>query len=271
MKFTHWRTWLWNKFGRFLHPRRSRTLATATCMALGLTTAWGNEADADITFKVEVTPAHDLLDAFVYYGNNSTGAPIVPLGLLAAGETYTLVQTFPGVPGIFLDDTPRYYEDGGSFPAGFGVGGIYEREAGFGLTLSIPTASPIQMHQSWEELFDLSDSPLSGLVVIPSEQEVVDEYLESLENTKYPLKETPLGAIYQNYTTVFNYYELTEHYREQRHVTSYGNQATLISFRDTRFAGTATVTIVPEPSTIVLLVTMIGLITIYARSRGTSE
>ncbi|WP_425399548.1 hypothetical protein [Aeoliella sp.] len=253
MKFTAWRTWLWNRLGRFLRPKRPRTLATAGCIALGLATAWG-EAEADIAFKVEVTPAHDLLDAFVYYGNNSTGGGIFQMGPIKAGDTYTLVQRYPGVPGTFVDDTPKYYEDGGSFPAGFGVGGIYEREDGFGLALSLPTDSPIETRQSWEGLFDLSDSPISGLVVIPSEQEVVDEYLEALEDTTYRLSETSLKTIYQSYTTVFNYYELNEHLREQQHVTAYGKQATLISFRDTRFAGTAIVTIVPEPQSVFYVV-----------------
>lgn len=39
-------------------------------------------------------------------------------------------------------------------------------------------------------------------------------------------------------------------------MTAYGSEATLISFRDTRFAGTAIVSIVPEPSSAVAIAIM---------------
>lgn len=267
MKFTSWRTWLWNKLGRFLRPKRPRTLATAGCVALGLATAWGGEADADITFKVEVTPAHDLMDAFVYFGNNATGANAYPLGSLSADEPHTFLLNLPGSSGFYLDDTPEYYQPGGNAEIGFAVGGIYELDGEHGIVVSYIDSSPIDTQQSWEELIDFARPwhPES------SEDELVDEYFAELARGLHHWNWTTLAELVGSSKFLTDIPEYPEGYSQRPLLADYGSEATLIAFGPTRFAGTANVTIVPEPTSIVLLVTTFGMIAIYARSRGESE
>lgn len=143
MKITSWRNCLRKHFGLYLRSARQRTLAKSACVALGLATAWGGESTADTRFQkfqLSITPAHDLLDAFVYYGNNTTGSPFLGLGYLNAGVTHTFVHSYapysadnpwPGNPEI---GNPLYFEPpsaaDSSHPPGFAVGGIYRADSG---------------------------------------------------------------------------------------------------------------------------------------------
>lgn len=251
MKFTAWRTWLWNKLGRFLRPKRPRTLATAGCVALGLATAWGGEAEADITFKVEVTPAHDLLDAFVYFGNNATAPTLRSLGPLEGGKPHESTHTLTPAE---LEHSPARFEtlfsDGGKLPLGFAVAGLYQRDEDFGITVSMPDRLLLDEGGSWEDF--ASAPPLLGFD--DSEEQVADQYLGvSMEQPDYWSMVIPY--IYHGYTESYNNSRsVPEEYRDERYLTLYGKEATLISFRDTRFAGTAIVTIVPEPQSVFYVV-----------------
>jgi hypothetical protein len=253
MKFTFWKYWLRNRLSRFCWPSRARVVAQSACVALGLATAWGGEAQADITFRTEITPAHDLLDAFVYYGNNATGGGHYPLGPLTAGETHIFLHHYPELLGFYVDDTPEYYEPDGRFPIGFGIGGIYEHNGMYGLTVSYVDSSPVDIQQSWQEFFDFDIG-----YPFASEANIVADYLAELEHAPRHWERTPLGGVYSSYTGTYNDRDGPELFREKRLLTPYGTSATLISFGDTRFAGTAIVTIIAEPSSAVLLFVTLG-------------
>ncbi|CAK9037484.1 TPR repeat-containing protein Synpcc7942_0270 [Durusdinium trenchii] len=255
MKFTTWRTWLWNSLGRFLRPRRPRTLATATCLALGLTTAWGGEAEADITFKVEVTPAHDLMDAFVYFGNNATGGIVRSLGPLEANSTHSFIYRFDE-DGYWSDlATPEYYQHSGRFEVGFALGGLYERGDDFGITLSFPNNDAEANQTSWDSLFDFPTHAIRNY----GEQDIVARYLNALGSPFDPWYSSEVANNYYTYTSLYGDHSDPDNFRDSQYVTPYGTEATLISFRDTRFAGTAIVSIVPEPQSVFYVVAFAGM------------
>ena len=74
--------------------RQSRRGFKFACLALGLVTAWGDEATADATLKLEVSPQQTLTNAFVLYGNNVSTGVIRSLGTIPGGQTTTFDHTF---------------------------------------------------------------------------------------------------------------------------------------------------------------------------------
>ncbi|MBN2023600.1 MAG: hypothetical protein JW809_12515 [Pirellulales bacterium] len=228
--------------------RRSwRSGLKAGCVALGMATAWGGQADAGVMSLVSITPEVDLTHAFVYYGNNVTSGMIKSLGDLPGGQTTTVSQTG------FIVDFPQHYDETNGHRPTYAVIALYDEGGSPGVAISFPNDDPIAMNRSWDDIFRYSYYPGAGY----DEEEVVNSLLQS-EN------EDPSGGPLD----WFLCFAMSDSTATGDHcATEYGQQATLICFSNATFGGTVTVDVVPipEPAAWVLVIGMAGALLWWRR------
>ena len=227
--------------------KRSGKKLKAACLAIGLASAWGGEAEAaDLTLRLEVEPVVTLTDAVVFYFNGVTSGDWRFLGTLPEGVTstftHTLVPKGPFQPQDFLDTES-------SLKPGYIVTGLYDDGGQPGVSVSFPDTGPIVAMQTWDEAFAPID-PFDGLfseadiVSILSVGGVPNDFLNDFARTF----DASQGQWFRYLSAPVN------------------TQATLVQFSDATFGGTTTLTAVPEPSSFVLIcLASLGFLLIHRR------
>jgi hypothetical protein len=197
----------------------------AGCLALGMATAWGGEAKAELYLEVSAASTRTLTDVFVYYvGNNSFGA-LASLGTQPAGDP---VHFFRPIPDLPRDVVVSYYT----------VLGIYGD--GTGVAHSFSDDSVLTSHAQWSDVFEsFTPNPAYN----HSETEVIDA-----------LHQASAGNTDALWKCV--YYCVAQYPR----FSALGEQAVLVNFTDPTPGGSVTinVTTVPEPAAWILLVGAAG-------------
>jgi hypothetical protein len=225
---------------------------------MGLATAWGGNAVADATLKLEVSPQQTLTNAFVLYGNNVSTGVIRSLGTILGGETTTfyhslIVDQIPNCDWV-CDPASYVVPPGDDSPFNpyprYALIGLYQGDDGPGITVSFPNNDPIVNMSPWSSLFESSTVSSFNF----AESDVIDDLSNVLPNVAFDL--------------------LTVYLRSGSFIptsigTPYGSTAVLVNFSDATFGGAAIATLVPEPASFVLLIGTVGIaLTTYRRRAG---
>jgi len=220
----------------------------AACLAVGLSTAWAGDAGAGlIEFRGSFTPTRTIQDAVIYYFNGVTSAHFFKLGMLPANQTTTIEHS------IFLSFDNGVVLDTSFRSPGYVIAGWYEDDAGPGVTVSFPNNSPIDGSQTWDDVFS------TNVPFAPSHVYTEAEVLEILQ-----AGEIPSGFL----STYEDYFDATIPKRLPYLITHFNQEATLINFSVADFGGTAIVEVVPEPSTLILLVCAAGVLFVVPRKKA---
>jgi hypothetical protein len=225
---------------------RRRKLRTAG-LVLGLATAWGGEAQADVTLRLELTPEQTLTNAYVLYNNNVSTGLFRFLGTVPGGQT--TVFHHPLLDGEVLSDWQSQPESYVSFPgngAAYSIIAVYG--AATGVTVSFPNDDVVTQGKTWDELFNPTP-PFEY-----AEADIITDF-----QTNAPAYEA-LSLLGDHtrcppYSTLLN--------------TAYGSHATLVNFSDATFGGTAFARVVPEPASWILVVSAAGATFGACRRRDT--
>lgn len=200
----------------------------AACLSIGLATAWAAPAQA-ATVHLEVTPESTITEAYVgYYHLNNSSVNVLFLGTLQGGQTSHFDHDFPGVPTSAFE----------GFDDAYLVMGLYDEGGSQGVAFSFFDDSPITTDETW-------DSSVKGRTG-HTEQNVVDGLLG---------------------TRPFSVSGFFNAHRSSR-ASPYGSEATMIFYSAATFGGTAIATIVPEPTTSVILVSAFGIVSLVRRRRS---
>lgn len=212
-----------NSVDRKRPRKRIRQRLKAAALAIGLATAWGGEACAETMVQLEVTPTRTLRDAWVYYANNQSSARFVSLGTLPENTTTTFLHVLNGE----FEDRPSKLLPTLSNPnVGYWVIGVYDDGDASGIGVSFREETVVAPGTSWDDVF------------IYDEADIVDSLTTEFTRT--------FGDFVDNYGNPL--------YRAEAILpTHYGTHSTLVNFSDAEFGGTALATIVPEPSSIILV------------------
>jgi hypothetical protein len=228
----------------------------AACLTLGLATAWGGEAVADATLKIEITPQQTLTNALVYYGNNISTGVLRSLGTLPGGQTSTVFHTFIANQVPFEESwswTADSYVPGlGHQPAVYAVIGLYEGAEGTGVSVSFSNDDPITAMATWSSIFDRDDQITAYRY---TEASIVD-YLQEIDffpNYPQVVQESEVKRFLESYSSN------SRPYLHSELATEYGQSATLVNFSDAAFGGTVIVQLVPEPATWCFIVGVAGI------------
>jgi hypothetical protein len=218
----------------------------AACLAAGLSTAWAAEADADQLFRASITPTESLRNAVIYYFNGVTSPHFFKLGLLPANETtvayHNIHLPFPDT--VWFDTSFR--------APGYAIAGWYEGEDGPGVSISFSNNSPILGNNTWDEVFD------TLLPFDPPQVYSEADVLAVLQNDGIP----------SGFFDAYNDYFVASIPKRLPYLVTYINhESNLINFSNADYGGTAIVEAVPEPSTLVLMVTAAGVLMVVARKR----
>jgi hypothetical protein len=221
-------------------------------MAACLATAWdGKPANADVTFTGSVTPNQTVSNAHIYYGNNVSTAVIRPLGTLLANQTTRFTHTFlDSDPGPLADWTtdPSAYVGDRFLDSGYLLLGLVQSAGEPSVLVSMPNNSAITNGSTWSQLFE------QGFPLDFTESEVIAD-----------LVNTP--ASYSAFDSYFLQLKWFPYWSFDITGTDYGQTATLVSFSTASFAGTATVSMVPEPAGLTLFAALVPL-ALTRRRRG---
>lgn len=224
------KAWLQRWRMTLVHSRTRRRALLAACTVASLATSWDPASAA--TVHLEVTPTETLSPAYaVYYNKNSSGVFWFPLGTLTGGQTSSFDHDFPGLPNSAFDPSPpfnQYWE-----PVGYGIVGVHGEGDNRGGTFSFKNDDPIVAGETFESQFTARNgfSEASFLSILDS----LPSFSASWVNSFDDILKVP-----------------------------YGSPATLVSFSDAGFAGTAIAT-VPEPTSWVLMVLAGGVFVVAAR------
>jgi hypothetical protein len=242
---------------RMRKQRRLRKLRAA-CLSIGLATAWGADAKADVTLKLSITPQHTLTNAIVLYANNVSTGIYRSLGTIPAGQTTTFIHTFLTTDSSLASwqPDPNSYTSTPGRPAYYSLIATYQDAPTPGVTISFPNDSPVQNATSWSALF--IDPP--NYPIYPghdfSEPNIINDLL-----TNNP-PQLSAGFLYDHNGSPYPPWQ-----GNTIAGTSYGSQGALINFSDPTSGGTIIVEVVPEPASACLLVTGAGIAAISLRRR----
>lgn len=221
--------WFPRRFEWASKPRKTKLMrrrAKAAALAVGLATAWGGEASADVIMRLDVTPTRTLSNTYVYYANNISTASIRSLGVLPANQT----TTFTHILNEQYDKKPEYLVPTPSYPrVGYWVIGVFEEGDTPSISVSFPSDSPITSGAQWSDIFGQQDElQLANFLMwsFDSESFLNSNFVAGYGNPGYK----PNAIL----------------------PTHYGEYGTLVNFSTAAFGGTVLATIVPEPTSIVL-------------------
>lgn len=206
--------------------RRSKTRRRrlkATALAIGLATAWGGEANADVIVHLEVTPTRTLRDAYVYYTNNQSSANYFSLGALPENQTSSFNHL---LDGEFENEPEKLLPTFNNPNVGYWVIGVFDKEDTPGVSVSFREATVVPTGTPWEDIFTVDEQHVANLFSLPFDDQFgvfIYRYGDPLYNPDAILP------------------------------THYGAYSTLVNFSDAEYGGTAIATIVPEPSSIILV------------------
>jgi hypothetical protein len=239
------------RIGLSKRKRHKRPLKAA-CLSLTLATAWGYEAAAEVTFKLTIAPEQTLTNAVVFYGNNRTSGALRSLGTIPGGQTSTIFHTLsPGPRGSTPATEPEYYDPAlGSASPYFVIIGLHQGEAGHSAIVSFPNDDPVQLMESWEEIFE---SPAISATYHVTEQALIDDLVDG-----HPLPQNPDVYVADGARRFSEWYGGIPGVANGRLSTPFGQSATLVHFSDASFGGIAIVDLIPEPATWFLLVSAAG-------------
>jgi len=221
------------KSSRKKQPKWKRSIK-AGCLALGMATAWGGEAKADLFLQVSAHPTRTLTNAFVYYTGNNSIAGLESLGTLPADETTVLYRPIQG--------------EENNYPFGHCVVvGLYYDGANPGVSVSFADDSVLTSHAQWADIFECA--PVSHYN--HSESEYIDALNQAAGGDLTPL----WNCLYYRGSSPYPVGAL------------FSNEGTLVNFSDPAFGGvvTAQLTTVPEPATWVLLIGVAGTLFFWRR------
>lgn len=228
-------------------PRRKRFgRLKAACLAAGLATAWGGEADADVTFRTSITPVKTMTDAVVFYNNGVTSNHFFYLGTLLGGQTSTFEHT------LFASFEDNVFFDTSFRSPGYIIAGVYDDAGTPGVSLTLPNDVPIGNGQDWDQTF-AAFSLLNPTAPVRTEAQFID----TLQN----------GDAQLFLESWKDYFEPSIPKRLPILVTHFGEEATIVNFSTATFGGTVTVVPVPEPSSLFLCVCSAAGIFLIARDR----
>jgi hypothetical protein len=206
------------------------------CLAIGMATAWGGEARSEVIFEISVRPTVALTDAWVFYNVNCTSGEMESLGALPANETTVRTQSLTWY-------TPdNLWQDGRLLP--YMLVGLYDDGGTPGVVVSFPSGST--MPGSWTQVFDSSPHSYYNY----TEDEVVQGV--------HTASTDPYGTLFWFMCDYGGRYP-------DPCATEYNQTSTLVGFSNPFDAGTATVRVVPEPSTYVLLLGAAGIFLLQRR------
>jgi hypothetical protein len=206
------------------------------CLALGMATAWGGEARSDVICEVSVRPTVALTDAWVFYGVNCTSGAMESLGALPANQTTVRTQSLTGY-------TPdNVWQDGRLLP--YMLVGLYDDGGTPGVVVSFASGSA--MPDSWTQVFGSSPHSYYNY----TEEEVIQGV--------HAASTDPYGTLFWFMCDYGSGYS-------KPCATEYNQPSMLVGFSDPFDAGTATVRVVPEPSTFVLVLGAAGVFLLRRR------
>lgn len=258
---------------RFYSQLRSRLARKSTsnrglnaaCVSLGLATAWGGEAAADVTFKLTLAPEQTLTNAVVFYGNNRTSGTLQSLGTIPGGQTTTIFQTLsPGPRGSTVATEPEYYDPALGFATPYYVViGLHQGESGPRASVSFPNDEPIVSGLNWTETFESPTIPASLHV---AEEELISDLINGHVDPRFP------GRFVADAARNLAQWYGGPSFVDGRLSSPYGGHtAVFVDFgSNTSFGGTAVIELVPEPATWCLLVSMAGTFVMSRRRRDVS-
>lgn len=206
------------------HLRKLRT----ACLTLGLATAWGGHAAADVTLGVSISPTVTLNDAVIVFGNNVSTHAVVPIGDIPGGQTTNLTHTLTGE----FDDTPEKLAVEIDAPfTGYYLVASYEREGEEGVVIAFRDEAVVIAGLQWADLFLIDDRYSEYHNVIES------DFIAGLAS----------GGVYG----LGSYARSTEgpFWNPNANLlsTPYGETSVLVGFSTATAVGSMVVTILPEP------------------------
>lgn len=226
-----------------LRRRRSNRLRKlrAACLSLGLATAWGGSASADVTVLLTVTPSVTLTDAVVVFGNNVSTESYFPIGDLPAGQTTTLRHT---LTGEFEDAPEKLAVDVDAPFTGYYLAAGYERDDAQGVVLAFRDDAVVTAGHEWADLFLVQDSYSSYHNVIESEMLAALANGQVLDNLSSYARSGD-GPSWNTNANLLN--------------TPYGETSVLVGFSTATALGSMTVSIVPEPAAFAIVACALGV------------
>lgn len=205
---------------------RRRTRRLAGCAALALCTAWQPPAEA-AAIRLAVSPEHTLTQAHALYLHKNTSSYIrFDLGSVPGGVTTNFYHEFPHLDESDFRPSP---------PHTYAIVGIQEVEGVASGVFGFTSDWPIVEEATFQELFTQHIGHSEESFIATLEQNPA--FATSWANLFH-------GILANRYNTV----------------------ATLVSFTDATYAGTA-IAVVPEPHTWVLLVTGVGVTALVTGAR----
>jgi hypothetical protein len=218
---------------------------------------------ADATLKVEVTPEQTITNALIYYGNNISTGVLRSLGLIPGGQTSTFFETFTpnSVDPDWTWDAASYtsHPDQNK-PAFWAMIGVYQGDTGPGVTVSFPNAGPIIGGATWASVFQQP--------IMPSDYQFEETAIINDLMTAAPHPNFPTIIVTQYVRTLLEVYGEPEAFAGGPLATDYGDTAVLVNFSDAAFGGTAIASLVPEPTTWLIIVGSAGVATGIRRRQG---
>jgi hypothetical protein len=231
-------------------------------LVLGLATAWGMEAHADATLKLELTPEQTLTNALVMYGNNVSTAFSVLLGTVPGGTTTTFFHTLRDSEISYCDWVcdPQSYLPSGNKSSFYAVIGLYEGAAGTSVTVSFPNDDPIVDSATWDSIFQSDSAPVSDYRF--PKPTIISDLLAAAPNPLYPE-----FVITEHVQRMLEIYGEPDAYMGGPIATDYGSTAVLVNFSEASFGGTAYAQLLPEPASWLLMVGGAGVACATCRRR----
>jgi hypothetical protein len=206
--------------------KKLRQRLKAAALAIGLATAWGGEANAEVLLQLDISPTRTLRDAYVYYANNISSARFISLGTLPENETSTFYHLLDGQ----FDDAPQKLLPTSDRPnVGYWVIGVYDEENASGIGVSFRNETVVSEGTPWSSVFfGPNEQTIAGALTTSSFLDFTfRSFIDMYGNPSY----TPSAKL----------------------PTHYGEYSTLVNFSDATYGGTAIARIVPEPSSIILV------------------
>jgi hypothetical protein len=220
---------------------RTRDRLKQACLAIGLATAWGGEAEAGLTFEASITPSQTITNAWMYYHQNVT-SPLwgLSLGTLPANQTSEF--SHPNQ----LANYPDSVWTAPNSNTGYIIIGLYDEGGSPGVVVSMPNSHAINANLTWEQFFARPTAAYQSEAQIVSELQQGNVPIEFLsEYAQY--FDPPSGSWVRELSTPL------------------GKGATLVGFSTATFYGTAHVAL-PEPASLTLIVCTLGVLGIAARA-----
>lgn len=219
--------------------KRQAKRVRALCLSVGLATAWGGtqQADADITFDVSIESQVTLNNAYIFFGNNVSSPVIVPIGVIPANQLSSMQitltdssYTWQADPSIYevVVPPPRF---GLYFDPRWGVLAEYDEDGVKGVALVLADDESIIKGSQFDSLFNRPGFPYVESSVI--------HYLETSD--------------FDQLINFSNYLLILGISNPDVQTPLYGQEGILVAFSDASFAGAVTVSIVPEASSFVML------------------